>query len=59
METTRRPLHWAAARICGRAWTVRVGLEMPSWRMTMTPGARFFVTSQRMYHAGGCKGSWG
>ena len=38
---------------------VRVGLEMPSWRMTMAPGARLFVTSQRMYQAGGWKGSWG
>ena len=35
---------------------VRVGLEMPSWRMMMAPGARFFVTSQRMYQAGGAHG---
>jgi hypothetical protein len=34
-------------------------LEMPSWRVTMAPGARFFFTSQRMYQTGGCKGSWG
>jgi hypothetical protein len=40
-------------------------LEMPSWRMTMAPGARFFVTrycryaAGGMYQAGGCKGSFG
>jgi hypothetical protein len=37
---------------------VRVGLEMPSRRMTMVPGARFFVTrfvvtSWGMYQTGG------
>ena len=33
---------------------VRVGLEVPSWRMTMVPGARFFVTKSFVTRPGEC-----
>ncbi len=59
IETNWRPLSCPAARICGSAWIPRVGSEMPSWRMMIIPGARFFSISHWIYQTGGCPGSCG
>lgn len=57
MERKRRPLRRPASRMCGNARMLREASEMPSCRMTIAPGTRFFSISQRMYHTGGCAGS--
>src|SRR5262249_27995798 len=57
MHTKRRLLSRAAARVWGRASTPRLASAIPSWRITIVPGRRFFSISHRMYQTGGWAGS--
>src|SRR6516164_7302153 len=59
IDTKEKPRLRPSAKICGRARRVRTGLEIPSCRMTIVPGTRFFWTNQRIYQTGGRRGSCG
>ncbi len=59
IETNFRPLRFPSARKCRNASILRVASLIPSCRITMVPGARFFSISHRMYFTGGSIGSCG
>ena len=59
IETNRNPRRVPSSRICGNAATLRLASRIPSCKITIVPGARFFSINHRMYATGGRIGSCG